>query len=123
MHGVHLSGEVHRGLGRDQPQRGPSAGRHPESDPSEEQQQRVGESGRKRNQQRGWRRPLVQVEGCGSSEHEGQTDVDVAVRQGGQQVQELREPSRPLRIDLLDSFSLSLSLSFFFFNSWSYLRT
>lgn len=115
MHGVHLSGEVHRGLGRDQPQRGPSAGRYPEPDPPEEQQQRVGESGWKRNQ-RGWR-PLVQVEGCGSSEHEGQTDVDVAVRQRGQQVQELREPSRPLRMDRsILSFSLSLpSLSFLSF--------
>lgn len=48
MHGVHLSGEVHRGLGRDQPQRGPPAGRDSESDTTEERAGERGEPYRKR---------------------------------------------------------------------------
>lgn len=94
VYGVHLSGEVHWALGGHKPQRGRSTGGHSESDTTEE---RAGERGEQGGERRygGWR-ALVQIQGRGACQHESEANVDLAVRQGGQQVQELREPSRAL---------------------------
>lgn len=71
-----------------------STGGHSESDTTEE---RAGERGEQGGERRygGWR-ALVQIQGRGACQHESEANVDLAVRQGGQQVQELREPSRAL---------------------------
>jgi len=92
--GLYISRKVHRSVGRHQSQRRWAASRHTQSDPLE------GDSGQPGEPEQRWRqrrqRPLVQIQRRRARQHEGQTDADLAVRQGGQQVQELREPPRTL---------------------------
>ncbi|XP_012276083.1 uncharacterized protein LOC105697387 isoform X1 [Orussus abietinus] len=95
MHGLHLPRQVHRDLRGHQPQRGRPAGGDPEPDPTEGGAGPRGRRDRGRGRRRG-RRALVQVPGRRQGQHEGQADAHLALRQGGQQVQELREPPRPL---------------------------
>ena len=89
MPGVHVPGQVRRDLGGDKPQHRRPPRRHPESDPAEGQPE---PSGRKRRRFRR-HRALVQVARRRACQYEGPTDAHLAVRQGGPQVQELRESS------------------------------
>lgn len=80
MFGVHLSREIYRSIGGDQSQCRRALGRHTQSDSFESGPRKPGTPKQWWWQRR--QRPLVQIQRCRARQHESQTNVDLALRQG-----------------------------------------